>query len=64
MKTKYAPLLAGMLLLGVTPARATDITYAVTLFDDNAQLIGFGSPVGVIAVAGSITTDGKLGTLS
>ena len=64
MKSKFLTMIVGMVLLGVTTARADPITYAVTLFDDNTTLIGYGSPVGVLAVAGSITTDGKLGALS
>jgi hypothetical protein len=52
MKAKCVALLLGMLLLGATNAGAT--TYAVSLFDG---LEG-------VAVGGSITTDGTVGTLS
>ena len=55
MKAKCAGLLAGLVLLGsVTRAGATPITYAVALFDGRAG----------VAVGGSITTDGTLGTLA
>lgn len=65
MKSKFLAMVVGMVLLGVTTARADPITYAVTLFTDRAQLINFAPfAVGVQAVAGSITTDGKLGALS
>jgi hypothetical protein len=55
MKSKFAGLLAGLVLLGaVTRAEATPITYAVSLFDGRHQM----------GVGGSITTDGTLGTLT
>jgi hypothetical protein len=63
MKSKFAGLLAGLVLLGaVTRAEATPITYAVSLFDGNA----FTVPGGTVemGVGGSITTDGTLGTLT
>jgi hypothetical protein len=54
MKSKCASLLAGLVLLGgVTRAEATPITYAVSLF----------SQFDDVGVGGSITTDGKLGSL-
>ena len=57
MKSKFAGLLAGLVLLGaVTRAEATPITYAVSLFD--------GTPGINMGVGGSITTDGTLGTLT
>jgi hypothetical protein len=55
MKAKCAGLLAGLVLLGgVARAEATPITYAVALFDGSQG----------VAVGGSITTDGTLGTLA
>jgi hypothetical protein len=59
-----AAMVVGMVPVGVTTATADPITYAVSLFDDNARLTGFPFPMGVLAIAGSITTDGKLGALS
>jgi hypothetical protein len=65
MKSKFLAMVVGTVLLGVTRAGATPITYAVSLFDNFAQLIGYpNDTTGVLAVAGSITTDGKLGALS
>jgi hypothetical protein len=58
MKSKCAGLLAGLVLLGgVVRAEATPITYAVALFDDLAN-------GDVVSIAGSITTDGTLGSLT
>src|ERR1700730_9044798 len=55
MKSKFAGLLAGLVLLGaVTRAEATPITYAVSLFDG----------INGVGVGGSITTNGTLGTLT
>jgi hypothetical protein len=55
MKAKCAGLLTGLVLLGgVARAEATPITYAVALFDGGEG----------VAVGGSITTDGTLGTLA
>jgi hypothetical protein len=54
MKSKFLGLMVGMVLLGVTTARATPITYAVSLFDSGAG----------VAVGGSITTNGTLGILT
>jgi len=59
MKSKIVTLLVGMVLLGVTRAEATPITYAVSLFappgTQRAEI--------AFAIGGSITTDGKLGIL-
>jgi hypothetical protein len=63
MKSKFLAMVVGMVLLGVTTARATPITYAVSLFDGGATIL-IPSGTGVVAAAGSITTDGKLGALT
>ena len=55
MKAKCAALLLGMLLLGATRAGAAPITYAVSEFA--------GSTTYGAAVAGSITTDGTIGSI-
>jgi hypothetical protein len=54
MKSKFLAVMVGMVLLGMSRAKAT--TYAVSLFENDifAQ----------VAVGGSITTDGALGTLA
>jgi len=56
---KWAALVAGMILVGATNAGATPITYAVALFEDTSGIGG-----GQVSVAGSITTDGTIGTLA
>ena len=57
MKSKL--LAAAMISMTLTGAsKATSITYAVSLFDNE------GATVGTVAVAGSITTDGTLGPLA
>ena len=57
MKAKCASLVAAMLLLGTANAGANNITYAVSLFVSTGGLNG-------VSVAGSITTDGTIGTLT
>jgi hypothetical protein len=52
MKARHLVVVIGMLLLGATKAGAT--TYAVSLFDGTDG----------VAVGGSITTDGKVGSLA
>jgi hypothetical protein len=55
MKSKFAGLLVGLVLLGATRAEATPITYAVAeIFETNVE---------AISIAGSITTDGTLGPI-
>jgi hypothetical protein len=60
MKSKLTTVLAAaMISVALTGAvKATPITYAVSLFDENANFT-FGQ-----SIAGSITTDGTLGPLS
>jgi hypothetical protein len=54
MKTKLLALVVGTVLLGMTRAGASPITYAVSLYDPGAG----------VAVGGSITTGGTLGDLT
>jgi ABC-type enterobactin transport system permease subunit len=63
MKSKFLGLMVGMVLLGVTTARATPITYAVSLFDPQTSTTPLSSGDG-LAIGGSITTDGALGPLT
>jgi hypothetical protein len=59
MKAKCAALLVGMFLLGATNAKATDITYAVSeYFLSGDSFNGL-----FTSISGSITTDGKIGSI-
>src|SRR5215471_4315275 len=56
MKQTTQAALAALALFTVSPASANPITYAVAIFEQNAN--------GTLGIGGSITTDGTLGSVN